>query len=106
MMEGQVPEEIKTKRKDQVMELQQEISLAAGEALIGRELEVFIEGRVADENAYVGRTYMDAPGVDGYIFVNTSLDLMSGMFVRVKVTGALEYDLIGELCDEQNEPAE
>ncbi|MCI8551152.1 MAG: 30S ribosomal protein S12 methylthiotransferase RimO [Lachnospiraceae bacterium] len=105
-MEGQVPEEIKTKRRDQVMELQQEISLAAGEAMVGQELEVFIEGRVADENAYVGRTYMDAPGVDGYIFVNTSLDLMSGMFVRVKVTGALEYDLIGELCDEQNESAE
>ena len=104
-MEDQVPEEIKAERRSQVMELQQDISLEHGEDMVGRELEVFIEGRVADENAYVGRTYMDAPGVDGYIFVNTDLELMSGMFVRVKVTGALEYDLIGELCDE-NESAQ
>ncbi|MCI8505088.1 MAG: 30S ribosomal protein S12 methylthiotransferase RimO [Lachnospiraceae bacterium] len=99
-MEGQIPEETKLARRDAVMELQQEISLANGEAMIGRILEVFIEGKVADEEAYVGRTYMDAPGVDGYIFVNTGQELMSGMFVQVKVTGALEYDLIGELCDE------
>jgi ribosomal protein S12 methylthiotransferase len=99
-MEEQIPEETKLARRDAVMELQQEISLAGGEAMVGRRLEVFIEGKVADEEAYVGRTYMDAPGVDGYIFVNTDLELMSGMFVQVKVTGALEYDLIGELCDE------
>ena len=105
VMEDQVPEEIKAERRSQVMELQQDISLEHGEDMVGRELEVFIEGRVADENAYVGRTYMDAPGVDGYIFVKTDLELMSGMFVRVKVTGALEYDLIGELCDE-NESAQ
>ena len=97
-------DEVKEERRDRVMELQQEISLDHGQDMIGRELEVFIEGQVADENAYVGRTYMDAPGVDGYIFVNTGLELMSGMFVRVRVTGALEYDLIGELCDE-NESA-
>ncbi|MDI9241694.1 30S ribosomal protein S12 methylthiotransferase RimO [Fusibacillus kribbianus] len=105
VMEDQVPEEIKAERRSQVMELQQDISLEHGEDMVGRELEVFIEGRVVDENAYVGRTYMDAPGVDGYIFVNTDLELMSGMFVRVRVTGALEYDLIGELCDE-NESAQ
>lgn len=104
VMEDQVPDEVKEERRDRVMELQQEISLDHGQDMIGRELEVFIEGKVADENAYVGRTYMDAPGVDGYIFVNTGLELMSGMFVRVRVTGALEYDLIGELCDE-NESA-
>ncbi|MCI8464984.1 MAG: 30S ribosomal protein S12 methylthiotransferase RimO [Lachnospiraceae bacterium] len=106
VMERQIPEEKKLTRREEIMELQQEISLAKGEAMIGRKLEVFIEGKVADEEAYVGRTYMDAPGVDGYIFVNTSLELMSGMFVRAKVTGALEYDLIGELCDEQDEPAQ
>ena len=82
------------------MELQQEIAFAHGEEMVGEVLEVFIEGKVADESAYVGRTYMDAPGVDGYIFVNTELELMSGMFVRVKVTGAVDYDLIGELIDE------
>ena len=62
-----------------------------------------IEGKVADENAYVGRTYADAPNVDGYIFVNTGELLISGDFARVVVTGALEYDLIGELEDEYTE---
>ncbi|QNM05893.1 30S ribosomal protein S12 methylthiotransferase RimO [Qiania dongpingensis] len=100
VMDGQVPEEVKNERRNQVMELQQEIAFAHGEEMVGEVLEVFIEGKVADESAYVGRTYMDAPGVDGYIFVNTELELMSGMFVRVKVTGAVDYDLIGELIDE------
>ena len=58
---------------------------------------VLIEGKVADENAYVGRTYKDAPNVDGLIFVNTEEELMSGDFAKVRVTGALEYDLIGEI---------
>ena len=96
----QVPQEVKEGRRDEIMELQQEIAFEACEAMVGRELEVLIEGKVADENAYVGRTYMDAPGVDGMIFVNTGLELMTGDFVRVRVTGALEYDLIGEVCDE------
>ena len=96
----QVPQEVKEERRDEIMELQQEIAFEACEAMVGRELEVLIEGKVADENAYVGRTYMDAPGVDGMIFVNTGLELMTGDFVRVRVTGALEYDLIGEVCDE------
>ena len=96
----QVPQEIKEERRDEIMELQQEIAFEACRKMVGRVLDVMIEGKVADENAYVGRTYMDAPGVDGLIFVNTGLDLMSGDFVRVKVTGALEYDLIGEVYDE------
>ena len=96
----QVPQEVKEGRRDEIMELQQEIAFEACEAMVGRELEVLIEGKVADENAYVGRTYLDAPGVDGMIFVNTGLELMTGDFVRVRVTGALEYDLIGEVCDE------
>lgn len=99
----QVPQELKEERRDEIMELQQEISFEKSQSMIGNVLEVMIEGKVADENAYVGRTYMDAPGVDGLIFINTDLDLMSGDFVRAKVTGALEYDLIGEICDE---PAE
>ena len=96
----QVPQELKDERRDEIMELQQEISYEKSQSMIGKVLEVMIEGKVADENAYVGRTYMDAPGVDGLIFINTDLDLMSGDFVRAKVTGALEYDLIGEICDE------
>lgn len=96
----QVPQELKEERRDEIMELQQEISYEKSQSMIGKVLEVMIEGKVADENAYVGRTYMDAPGVDGLIFINTDLDLMSGDFVRAKLTGALEYDLIGEICDE------
>ena len=96
----QVPEEVKEERRDEVMELQQEIAFDKSEAMVGRVLEVLIEGKVADENAYVGRTYMDAPGVDGLLFVNTDEELMTGDFVRVKVTGAAEYDLIGEICEE------
>lgn len=99
----QVPEEVREERRDEIMELQQEIAFEKSEGMTGRIMEVMIEGKVADENAYVGRTYMDAPGVDGLIFVNTNEELMSGDFVRVKVTGALEYDLIGEVCDEFTE---
>ena len=63
----------------------------------GRELYVFIEGKVADENAYIGRTYRDAPNVDGYIFINSDEELVTGDIAKVRVTGAYEYDLIGEL---------
>lgn len=96
-MEEQIPEEIKEERRNELMELQQEISSELSRNQIGKVVTVMIEGKIADENAYVGRTYMDAPNVDGYIFVNTDEELMSGDFCRVKVTGALEYDLIGEL---------
>ena len=96
----QIPEEVKQQRRGEIMELQQEIAFAHSQDKAGQVLEVMIEGKLADENAYAGRTYMDAPGVDGYIFVNTPLELMSGDFVRVRVTGAAEYDLIGEICDE------
>ena len=85
------------------MELQQEISIEKSASMVGRILDVMIEGKVADENAYVSRTYMDAPNVDGYLFVQTAEPLMTGDFARVRVTGALEYDLIGELCDEYTE---
>lgn len=96
-MPEQIPEEVKEERQAELMELQQEIAFEKAEAMIGRELLVMIEGQVADENAYVGRTYKDAPGVDGYIFINTDEVLMSGDFAKVKVTGAVDYDLIGEL---------
>lgn len=102
-MPAQVDEEVKLDRQAELMELQQEISLDKGNAKIGSVVEVMIEGKVADENAYVARTYGDAPNVDGYIFVNTDTELMSGDFARVHVTGALEYDLIGELENEYTE---
>lgn len=96
-MPDQIPEEVKEDRQAELMELQQEIAFDLAEDMIGREVLVMIEGKVADENAYVGRTYRDAPNVDGLIFINTDEELMSGDFAKVKVTGAMEYDLIGEL---------
>lgn len=102
-MTDQVPEELKEERRDELMEFQQEISLEKGNDRIGQELMVMIEGKVAGESAYIARTYGDAPKVDGYLFVQTGELMMTGDFARVHVTGALEYDLIGELADEYTE---
>ena len=100
LMEDQIEEEVKEDRRAEIMELQQEIAYEKADAMIGQKVMVMIEGKVADENAYVGRSYKDAPNVDGYVFVNTSLNLMTGDFVPVMITGSYEYDLIGEVEDE------
>lgn len=102
-MEGQIPEEVKEKRRDALMELQQEVSYDKGTERIGQELLVMIEGKVSGESAYIARTYGDAPKVDGYIFVQTGELLVTGDFAKVRVTGAMEYDLIGVLADEYTE---
>lgn len=94
---NQIDEETKLTWRDEVMELQQEISYDLNESMKGRELWAFVEGKVANENAYIARTYKDAPGVDGYIFIHTDETLVSGDFVKIRVTGAYEYDLIGEI---------
>ena len=96
-MPDQIEESVKEDRQADLMELQQEIAFELAEEMIGREVLVMIEGKVADENAYVGRTYKDAPNVDGLIFVESDELLMSGDFARVRITGAIEYDLIGEI---------
>lgn len=106
VMKDQIDEEVKLDRQAELMELQQEISMDKGQMRIGETLWVMIEGKVADENAFVGRTYADAPGIDGYVFVNTGTELMSGDFAQVRITGAMEYDLIGELEDEFTEEHE
>lgn len=103
LLPDQVPQEIKEARRDELMELQQEIAFEKSEAMVGRIVEVMIEGRVAEEYAYVGRTYMDSPNVDGLIFVHTSQELLSGDFLNVRVIKALEYDLIGEVYHESAE---
>lgn len=102
-MEGQIPEEVKEERRDALMELQQEVSYDKGTERIGQELLVMIEGKVSGESAYIARTYGDAPKVDGYIFVQTGELLVTGDFAKVRVTGAMEYDLIGVLADEYTE---
>ncbi len=102
-MEEQVEEAVANRRRDEIMELQQEIAFAHAEDLIGKKMTVFVEGRLAEDDVYVTRTYLDAPGVDGNLFLHTERELLSGTFVEVIVTGANEYDLIGELTDESAE---
>ena len=99
-MEDQIDEEVKKDRQEELMELQQEVSLDKNEEKIGRTMLAMVEGYLSDENVYVARTYADAPGIDGYLFIDTAETLMSGDFAKVKITGALEYDLTGELEDE------
>ena len=96
-LDNQVDEEVKLCRKDEIMELQQEISMDKLERLVGKEIEVIIEGKASDEDVYVGRSYMDAPSVDGYVFINSEEELMSGDFAKVRIVKAMEYDLIGDL---------
>jgi ribosomal protein S12 methylthiotransferase len=97
-MEEQIDEEVKEERKDELMTLQQEIAFEHAEKMVGRTLKVMIEGRLPEDNVYIGRTYMDAPNIDGYIFVNADHEFMSGDFVTVKVTGANDYDLTAEIA--------
>ena len=96
-MDNQLDEDTKCDWRDEIMELQQEIAFDKSEGMIGRELLVMVEGKIANEPAYVGRTYMDAPGIDGNIFINTGEEFISGDLVKVKVIGANEYDVIGEV---------
>jgi len=99
-MPDQVSEELMQERQDELMALQQEIAFDAAAQMEGRIVDAMIEGKVADEDAYVARTYKDAPDVDGFLFVHTDRELMTGDFVRVRITGSNEYDLMGELEDE------
>ncbi len=99
-MEDQIDEELKEQRRDEIMELQQEIAFEKAEEMDGEVLKVMIEGKLPEDNIYVGRTYKDAPNVDGIIFVNASRELLSGDMVNVYVTEAKEYDLIGEMIEE------
>lgn len=102
-MGNQIDEEVKLNRQAELMELQQDISLETGKNKVGQVLLAVIEGKMADEDAYVARTYADAPSVDGYLFLNTTENLVTGDFVKAKITGSLEYDLIGEIADEYTE---
>lgn len=97
LLKDQVEEEVKERRRDELMEVQQEIAFEKAQDAISTKLKVLIEGKLPEENVFIGRTYKDAPNVDGYIFVNSSSELISGQFVDVFVTDAKEYDLIGEV---------
>lgn len=97
--DDQIDEELKKERQAEIMELQQEIAFEKAQDAVGRTVLAMIEGKLPDEHAYAARTYMDAPGVDGLVFVQTSAELMTGDFVKVRITGSYEYDLIGEIVD-------
>ncbi len=97
---NQVSDETKADRQADLMELQQMIAFDRAQEMEGRRLLVMVEGKVPDENAYVARSYKDAPNVDGFVFIQTARELITGDFVRVRITGAYEYDLIGEIDDE------
>jgi len=98
--ENQVPDEVKNSRRDELMELQQAVAFDKAEECIGQIYEVTIEGSIPEEDVYVGRTYRDAPDVDGYVFMPIDRDRMSGDYVQVRITGTQDYDLIGEIIDE------
>ena len=100
LFDDQLDEDIKTDRQAEIMELQQEIAFEKAEEMVGRTVLVMVEGAVPDEHVYVARSYKDAPNVDGLVFIQTSEELMTGDFVRVKITGSYEYDLIGEIDNE------
>jgi ribosomal protein S12 methylthiotransferase len=98
--EDQIDEEIKLDRQADIMELQQEIAFEKAENTVGSTMLVMVEGKVPDEHAYVARSYKDAPNVDGFVFIQTGKELITGDFVKVRITGSYEYDLIGEIEDE------
>ena len=100
LMPNQVDEDVKVQRQEELMMLQQEIAFEISESMIGRTLDVLVEGRLPEEGIYIGRTYKDAPDVDGYIFITAEEEIISGDIVRVKVTGSNEYDLVGEVLYE------
>ncbi len=100
LFEDQVDEAVKLERQADIMELQQEIAFEKAQAAVGSTMLVMVEGRLPDEHAYVARSYKDAPNVGGFVFIQTERELMTGDFVRVKITGSYEYDLIGEITGE------
>lgn len=102
-MPDQIPEEVKEARRDELMLIQQEIAFGKAEERIGEEYDVLVEGKIPEDDIYVGRTYLDAPEVDGFVFFESDLELVSGELIRVRIVDCNEYDLIGELCDEFTE---
>lgn len=96
-MDGQIDEDVKVVRRDEIMQLQQEVSIDIANDMIGKIVDCIIEGKIEDDDVYVGRSYKDAPNVDGYVFINSKENLMSGDMVKVHIEHAKEYDLIGSI---------
>ena len=96
-MDNQIDEEIKKSRRDELMELQQEIAFEHSEAMIGKDITVIIDGKLVEEDVYSARTYMDSPNVDGAVFIDTEYDLISGDFYEVSIISATGYDLVATI---------
>ena len=102
-MENQIPDDIKEKRREELMLIQQDIAFEKAEDRIGETMEAIVVGRIPEDDVIVARTYLDAPDVDGFVFVDTDRDFLSGDMIKVRITDCNEYDLIGVLCDEFTE---
>ncbi len=102
-MKGQITKKIKVKRQKELMKLQQQISKKRGEEKVGKTIRVMIEGKLPEDDIFIGRSYMDAPNVDGFVFVHSKDSFLSGEFVDVKITQAKEYDLVGEAISDWDE---
>ena len=100
-MKGQVTKKVKLARQKELMLAQQEIAFEKAEKMVGKRLMVMIEGRLPEENVYIARTYMDAPNIDGYLFLKAKNMYQSGEFVKARITGAKGYDLLGEVMGEK-----
>ena len=102
-MPDQIEESVKEERRDALMMTQQEIAFEKSEEMIGRVVDVLVEGRLPEDEIYIGRTYRDAPDVDGYVFINAEEEMMSGDIVKVQITDAQDYDLVGDVIYEFTE---
>ena len=102
-MKDQVDPDTKTRRRDEIMSAQQEISADHGRDKIGRIMDVIVEGTIPKDGVIVGRTYADTPDVDGYVFVESPVEIMTGEIIKVLITGSTEYDLMGEVYYESAE---
>ena len=96
-MKGQILPFIKERRKNEIMKIQQKIAFRKAEETIGKKVTALIEGKLVEDNIFIGRTYKDAPNVDGYVFVHSDRELVTGDVVTVRITEPNEYDLIGEI---------
>lgn len=101
--ENQVEEEVKHTWADEIMEAEQHVIFRQNENMIRKKLQVLVDGFLPEDGVYVGRTYRDAPDIDGCVFIEAPYEIVSGTLLMVQVTDARGYDLIGEICNEEDE---
>lgn len=100
--DGQIEDERKRERADAIMQAQQQVIFDQNDRMTGKKITAIVDGYMPDEDVYVARTYRDAPDVDGCVFFHAPFEILSGTFVKLVVTDAMGYDLMGELYDEED----